>query len=104
MTIVTVFSSRVRPEASEDYAAVGERMTVLAASMPGFLSHQYFRRPDGVGVTIVRFADEASQRAWAEHPEHVAAQRRGIEEFYEFYDISVATETYHHAFAREDSA
>ena len=53
-------------------------------------------------VTIVRFRDWASHRAWAEHPEHREAQRRGIEEFYDFYELSVGEDAVHHVFDKMD--
>ncbi len=39
--------------------------------------------------------------AWRDHPEHRAAQRRGIAEFYEEYSIQVADVTHHHRFTRD---
>ena len=32
--------------------------------------------------------DSPHERAWREHPEHRAAQKRGREEFYSSYDIA----------------
>ena len=40
-------------------------------------------------VTIVEFESEAAQRAWAAHPEHIAAQKKGREQFYLEYRIQV---------------
>jgi heme-degrading monooxygenase HmoA len=46
----------------------------------------------------VRFRDIESHQTWARHPEHTAAQRRGQEEFYSWYDISVSQEMYSRKF------
>ena len=94
MTIVTVFRSRLRPDVDEQYARVAQEMSRLVGTMNGFIDEKFFLAPDGERVTIVRFADLESHQLWARHPEHVLAQRRGREEFYECYDISVAEERY----------
>lgn len=69
-------------------------MSALVHQMDGFVDEKFFTSSDGERVTIVRFVDQASHRAWAEQPDHVNAQRRGRSEFYSWYDISVAEETY----------
>jgi heme-degrading monooxygenase HmoA len=48
---------------------------------------------------VVTFEDQRAHDAWRDHPEHKAAQRRGIEEFYETYSIQVAAVTYSHVFS-----
>jgi len=87
--ILTIFRSRLRPEHAEEYAVVATRMDELAHSMPGFLAIKTFTAADGERVSIVEFADEESQRAWREHPEHREAQRLGRERFYQEFRIQV---------------
>jgi heme-degrading monooxygenase HmoA len=94
MTIVTVFRSRLRPGVEGAYEPVSREMSRVASSMEGFIDQKSYVAPDGERVTVVRFRDRECQRAWAQHPEHVAAQKRGREEFYFWYDISVSEETY----------
>jgi len=98
MTIVSVFRSRLRPGVDEEYQRVADEMSRLVRSMDGFIDEQFYTSPDGERVTIVRFADRDAQRAWASEPAHAAAQRRGREEFYAWYDISVAEQTYARTF------
>jgi heme-degrading monooxygenase HmoA len=86
--VVTVFRSRLRPDA-DAYADHAARIAELARAMPGYVEHKAFTAPDGERVTLVTFADRASHRAWAEHPVHRDAQRAGIREYYEEYSISV---------------
>lgn len=100
MTIVTVFRSRLRPGIEDQYQGVAHEMSVLVHRMEGFVDEQHFTSPDGERVTIVRFASREGHRAWAEQPEHVAAQQRGRAEFYSWYDISVAEETYGRTFVQ----
>lgn len=91
MTIVTVFRSRLRPEAIEEYEPLAARMDELAASMPGFLERKTFVAEDGERVTLVMFASPEEQRGWREHPEHRLAQRAGVERLYSEYRIQVCT-------------
>ena len=87
--IVTVFRSRLLPEAQDDYYPMALRMSELARSMPGYISHKVFTADDGERVTIVEFESEEAQRAWAHHPEHRAGQIKGRAEFYSEYKLQV---------------
>lgn len=98
MTIVTVFRSRLRPGVDEAYGKVADEMSGVVQAMDGFIDQKFYVSTDNERVTIVRFRDIESQRAWAELPEHVAAQRRGRDEFYSWYDISVSEETSQRSF------
>lgn len=87
--IVTVFRSRLRPEAQEEYTQWATRMSELARAMPGYVSHKIFVAPDGERVTIVEFESEETHRAWAQHAEHREAQKKGRKDFYSEYRIQV---------------
>jgi heme-degrading monooxygenase HmoA len=85
--IVTIFRSRLRPGVDDEYGPTAERMDVLAAAMPGYVSHKEFTAEDGERVTIVEFENEEALQAWRMHPEHREAQRRGRERFYAEYRL-----------------
>ncbi len=91
--IVTVFRSRLRPGIHEDYVSLAERMSTIARTMPGYISHKGFSAEDGERVTVVEFESEAGMRAWRMHPEHRAAQQKGRDSFrdsfYEEYTVQV---------------
>jgi heme-degrading monooxygenase HmoA len=87
--VITVFRSRVKPEAQKEYMQWASRMGELAQSMPGYLSHKGFVADDGERVTIVEFESEEAQRAWAVHPEHVEAKKKGRKDFYLEYRVQV---------------
>ena len=89
--ILTVFRSRVKPEAQEEYKRWAMRMSEIARQMPGYLSHKGFVADDGERVTIVEFESEEAQRAWAIHPEHVAAKKKGRADFYLEYRVQTCT-------------
>jgi heme-degrading monooxygenase HmoA len=89
--IVTVFRSRVKPEMLPEYMQWVRRMGELARTMPGFISHKGFFADDGERVTIVEFESEEAQKAWARHPEHVEAQKKGRKDFYLEYSVQIGT-------------
>ena len=91
--VLTVFRSRLREEARGPYLATAQRMSELARTMPGYRSHKVFVAEDGERVTIVEFEDEAGQREWATHVEHVAAKKTGRESFYSEYSLQVCSVT-----------
>lgn len=103
MSVITVFRSRLRSDVEAAYGEVATQMSHLVREMPGFVDEKFFLSDDGERVTVVRFRDQAAQRAWAQHPEHLAAQRRGRAEFYEYYDISVSEETYARTFHSQEA-
>jgi len=88
---VTVFRSRLRPGARDEYLALVRRMIELAETMPGYISHKDFSAEDGERVTIVEFANEEGLRAWRTNPEHRAAQKLAREKYYSEYHIQVCT-------------
>ena len=89
--ILTVFRNRLRPDADPEYSKTAERMGALAVTMPGYVSHKTYTAEDGERLTLVEFADEASQRGWATQVEHRAAQNRGREAFYAEYRLQVCS-------------
>ena len=80
--IVTVFRSRLRPEAVDEYMEWSARMSALAKTMPGYISHKGFTAPDGERVTIVEFEDEESLKGWSHQSEHLEAKKKGRSDFF----------------------
>lgn len=100
--IVTIFRSRLRPEAAEEYAGWASRMSDLAGTMPGYLSHKVFTAEDGERVTVVEFESEEAQKNWATNPEHARAQAQGKQSFYAEYKLQVCSVLRHAEFRSED--
>ena len=97
--VVTVFRSRLRPDAeAEGYSVVAERMEARARAMPGFVDFKTFSAPDGERVSIVVFDSYDHHQAWRDDPEHRAAQELGRNRFYSEYSISVCAEERYHRF------
>lgn len=87
--IVTVFRSRLNPASQEEYQQSAVRMSELAKGIAGYVSHKGFTAADGERVTIVEFESEEGLRAWATHPEHVAAKKMGRQAFFSEYRVQV---------------
>ena len=100
--VVTVFRSRLRASGSEAYTDHAARMSALAQAMPGYVEHKSFAAPDGERVTLVTFADRASHDRWRDHPDHRAAQRAGIADYYATYSIQVGVVDHTSHFERPD--
>ncbi|MHB1164669.1 MAG: antibiotic biosynthesis monooxygenase family protein [Candidatus Nanopelagicales bacterium] len=101
MTVAVIFTSRRTPSHDEEYEALAARMEELAVEQPGFISITGIRDPvTREGITVSYFRDDAAARAWKAQAEHLHAQRRGIEDFYEEYSVTVAEVIRDYRFAR----
>ncbi|SEP49958.1 Heme-degrading monooxygenase HmoA [Rhodospirillales bacterium URHD0017] len=89
--IVTVFRSRLRPGVEEEYGPMAARMSAMAKTIPGYVSHKGFVSEDGERLTLVEFESEDALREWRIHPDHVKAKRRGIESFFSDYRFQICT-------------
>ena len=53
--IVTVFRTRLDPQAKDEYNVMAKRMSELASKVPGHVAHKSYFSDDGEKVTIVEF-------------------------------------------------
>jgi heme-degrading monooxygenase HmoA len=74
----------------DGYAETAEEMFALVRSQPGFLGADSARAPNGLGITVAYFRDEASIVAWRANADHTAARKMGRERWYDAYAIHVA--------------
>ena len=102
--IVTIFRNRLKTDNVEEYYETAGRMSEIARSMPGYVSHKTFTAEDGERVTIVEFADEESQRAWSTEVRHQEAKKRGRAAFYTEYKLQVCEVKREHAFTAPSKA
>lgn len=92
---VVIFRARVL-RFDEDYSRVAARMRDLAIGRFGCL--EFHAVTEGQHeVALSYWPDEESIRAWRNHPEHVLAQQKGRDRWYESYSVQVAeiTREYH---------
>jgi heme-degrading monooxygenase HmoA len=71
-------------------AQVAERIVKLASQQLGFLGVESVRGTDGFGITVSYWTSEEAVSAWKANVEHLAAQEKGKQEWYEHYELRVA--------------
>ena len=81
-----IFTS-LRTDGDNGYAAMAERMVDATQGMPGFLGIESVR--ETLGITVCYWRDLASIAAWKAHVEHIAAQKRGAEEWYSAHRVRI---------------
>jgi heme-degrading monooxygenase HmoA len=86
--IVTVFRSRLMPGVKEEYVTLADRMSELARTMPGYISHKGFLAEDGERLTVVEFESEEGMRAWRTNADHVA-KKKGRQSYYSEYSVQI---------------
>lgn len=84
-----IFTSQ-RTAEDQGYGLMADRMVELAASQPGFLGVESTRGPDGLGITVSYWKDEASIKAWKANAQHQVAQATGKKVWYADYMLRVA--------------
>lgn len=84
-----IFTSRQSPQ-PDGYDAMAEALVERAKDQPGYLGIESTRGPDGLGITVSYWRDEASIQAWKAQTTHLLAQKSGIERWYEHYELRVA--------------
>jgi heme-degrading monooxygenase HmoA len=101
--MVTVFRSRLRPEADPAYGILAAEMEAAARAVPGFVDFKSFTADDGERASLVVFDSPESHRAWRDDPRHLEAQRRGRAEFYLEYSIQVGASVRAHRWVAPSS-
>ncbi len=101
--VLVLFRSQLRPESGDEYAETARRMEALVRTLPGFVSFKTYTAQDGDRLSVGAFESEDALLAWRRHPEHVAAQKRGREAFYRFFEIQVAEVIRASGFERSDA-
>jgi len=84
-----IFSSQ-RTEGDNGYRQMGERVVELGSQQPGFLGVESVRGTDGFGITVSYGTSDQAIAAWKAKIEHLAAQEKGKQKWYEHYELRVA--------------
>ncbi|WP_262695908.1 antibiotic biosynthesis monooxygenase family protein [Kordiimonas aquimaris] len=74
----------------QGYEEMGNAMFKMALEQPGCLGVESCRDSQGLGITVSYWQDEKSISAWKKSAQHMVAQKRGIEQWYEHYELRVA--------------
>ena len=84
-----IFTS-TRTPGDNGYTQMLQRMEDLAAEQPGYLGSESVK--DGLsGITVSYWRDESDAAAWKQVAEHLVAQQRGQQVWYDDYRVRVAT-------------
>ncbi|WP_185973627.1 antibiotic biosynthesis monooxygenase family protein [Ferrovibrio terrae] len=87
--ILVAFRSRLRPEATESYAAMAQQIGPLAMAVPGYVAHKAYTAADGERVTLVEYESEDAVKLWARDRQHAAAKKAGHAEFFSWFRVQV---------------
>ncbi len=88
--IAVIFVSRRTAQDAEGYAAAAAEMEEAVARAPGYLGHDSAASPDGAGITVSYWRDEASAAAWRAHARHSEVRTEGRARWYDHYRLIVA--------------
>ena len=89
-SIAVIFCALRTATDEEGYQAAATTMSELAARQPGYLGQDHARSADGFGITISYWRDDASARAWRDHPDHAVIREQGRGQWYSAYSLHVA--------------
>jgi len=92
-----IFTS-LRTEGDFGYAKMAEAMEKLAAAQPGFLGIESAR--DGLGITVSYWESLDAIAAWKRNAQHLVAQQRGHDTWYEEFKVRICRVERDYAFAR----
>lgn len=82
-------SGTVGETGDDGYEAMAGRMVELAARQPGFLGIESVRDAAGVGITVSYWESEEAILGWRRNGEHLEAQRKGRERWYQSFRLRV---------------
>jgi heme-degrading monooxygenase HmoA len=72
-----------------EHTKMYQRMVEIAEGYEGYIGIEPARNPDGSGVAVIYWKDLATIQAFARHPEHVVAKKKGREIWYTHYLIRI---------------
>ena len=92
-TISVIFVAQRTQLDVDGYARAAAMMEELAARQEGYVGMDSVRGADGLGITISYWTDEASAKAWRDHPDHAEIRDAGRDRWYSDYSLHVAQVT-----------
>lgn len=74
-------------ETDEEYAHYNQFLEDEAKKYPGFLGMDSART--GLGISVSYWKDTETIQAWKKHTDHIYAQQKGINKWYERYIVRI---------------
>lgn len=84
-----IFASTLRDNIV-GYEEMAEEILALALKQPGCLGAESARNAEGFGITVSYWQDLDSIAAWRAESRHQIAQKHGIEDWYQHYQIRIS--------------
>jgi len=84
-----IFTNQLSDD-DQGYEQMGKTMFELASQQPGCYGAESTRDLDGVGITVSYWKDEKSIADWKAQAQHLFAQKKGMKQWYEHYELRVA--------------
>ena len=72
-----------------EHTKMYKRMVEIAEGYEGYIGIEPARNPDGSGVAVIYWKDLETIEAFARHPEHLIAKKKGREIWYSHYLIRI---------------
>jgi heme-degrading monooxygenase HmoA len=88
----------------QEYQRTFERMLARVTELPGFVDIRGFAGADGTELALARFTTREAIEEWRDHPEHARTRQRGRDEFFEAYEITIATVWKNYDWSRDAEA
>lgn len=85
-----IFSTVRTQDDGRAYDVTAARMLELAAQQPGYLGVEWVREQSGLGITVSYWQSRAAIAAWKAQAEHLLAQARGREDWYQRFCLRIA--------------
>jgi heme-degrading monooxygenase HmoA len=92
-----IFTSRLEQD-HPGYEDMSDRMIQLAAEQEGFLGYESAR--ESLGITISYWSSLDAILKWKKNEEHLAAQRKGISDWYSYYKLRICKVEREYEFTR----
>ena len=86
--IVVVFKASIA-ELGAEYRETAARMRALAMARYGCTGGSSTSE-DGLEISVSHWPDMAQVQAWKNDPEHILAQQRGRDRWYQSYSVQIA--------------
>lgn len=82
-----VIFTTLKKEGDHGYEEMAIKMEAMAAKQPGFLGFETARSEVGISVSYWNSLEAIKQ--WKDHGEHLRAQRKGKELWYQWYKLRI---------------
>lgn len=95
-----IFTS-IQTEKTEGYSEMAEQMENLAKDQKGFIGIDSAR--DALGITVSYWESLEAIQLWKQHTDHLVAQKKGIQNWYAYYNVKICKVEREYSFGKRSS-